>query len=228
MPFVYRYKDIFDDRYKYIGIVKGDTHAKLKRRIEQHRREEWFKRSEYYVDYMETKTICDAEAIEGSLIGKYETYKFYNKAKRNWGESSLFTISDDVWNEYGIESKQQLYRKTISALEKQVSDLIKVKAQVEKEVMEKRILEHTFIKDDLHTISFSAIESNLLEKIKLYDGWSLDCATKTSADKWAYRSNRLRSAIFILRDQILEMLVYSYSKEYQEDSKTRKIIEKGA
>lgn len=84
MPYVYRYMDVFDNKYKYIGIVKGDTYSNLTRRIKQHRKEVWFKNSEFEVDYIEVPTICDAEAIEGSLIGKYQTYKYYNKAKKNW------------------------------------------------------------------------------------------------------------------------------------------------
>lgn len=125
MPYVYRYKDLFDGRFKYIGIVKGDTYSTLERRIRQHRKDCWFKNSEFYVDYIEVPNRTDAEAIESSLIGKYETYNYYNKAKASWGESTLFSVDDDRWKEYGVESLQEIYRTSIYSIEEKIYKLLK-------------------------------------------------------------------------------------------------------
>lgn len=209
--------DVFDNKYKYIGIVKGDTYSNLTRRIKQHRKEVWFKNSEFEVDYIEVPTICDAEAIEGSLIGKYQTYKYYNKAKKNWGESTLFEICDNAWKVYGIESLQSIYRKTIDALSDVVSNLIMQKEQLEKECHR---LKDCLVIDDRMSDQclLSVIENDLKEKIELYEQFSIDCSTKTTADKWAYRANRLKSAIWIVKNAILERQYYGYSKEYREDN----------
>lgn len=220
MPYVYRYKDTFDGKYKYIGIVKGDTFACLLRRIKQHRKDEWFKNSEFNVDYIEVQTICDAEAIEGSLIGKYQTWRFYNKAKRRWGESTLFQVNDNLWKLFGIESLQAMYSESIKALSNNIAKLIETKQQLEKQTS---ALECCMITADNFGSScmLSAVESDLMEKINLYEDFASNCATKTIADKWAYRANRYKSAIAIIKEAVLERQRYSYSKEYREDSKIK-------
>lgn len=215
MPYVYRYKDLFDERYKYIGIVKGDTYNALVRRIKQHRKDDWFKNSEFFVDYIDVPTRSDAEAIESSLIGKYETYRYYNKAKASWGEATLFSIDDKKWMEYGIESLQIMYKKSIASMEEQFIKLLNKNKELNNR---NKILENFLLKSGMETVSFVAIKSSLIEKANLYDSYSIDCNTRTSADKWAYRSNRLRSAIGILESELLEHCYYGYSKEYREDS----------
>lgn len=214
MPYVYRYKDLYDEKFKYIGIVKDDSHNSLVRRIKQHRKDDWFKNSEYVVDYIKVPSRTDAEAIESSLIGKYETYKYYNKAKATWGESTLFSVDDNKWKKYGIESLQAIYRKGIESLEIKFNKLIKETNELKDE---NRILSKFVIKDGMHVVDYDVIEQSLKEKIDLYNSFAFDSTTKATAEKWAYRANRLLSLLCFLKYELLEHQVYSYSKEYKED-----------
>lgn len=222
MPYVYRYKDTFDDRYKYIGIVKGDTHNLLERRIKQHRKDDWFKSSQFYVDYIHVSTICDAESIEGHLIAKYETFKFYNVAKKKWGQSSLFDVEDEKFVEYGIESLQEMYRKQIEGMERDVQKIIKKKESLEAKLAKEYVIEHTAFQYGMNIVDFSEIKNDLLERSNLYESFSVDCSTRTSANKWAYRASRLRHAAFAVESAIMERLTYPYSDEYRDDSTSQK------
>ena len=219
MPYVYRYKDMIDGKYKYIGIVKGDTLKCLERRIKQHRKDDWMRFSEYLVTYIEVASICDAESIEGHLIALYETYNYYNKAKKNWGLSSLFSMEENGWTEYGVESLHALYEKQISGLEDRVTLLIAENKKYEKEKLELELLEHSLLKHGMESVPFYAIKQNIEEKIERFESWASECKAKTSANKWAYRANRMRYAIHLFEEEILERIYYAYSEEYREDSK---------
>lgn len=216
MPYVYRYRDMIDEKYKYIGIVKQDGMERLQRRIKQHRKDDWFKTADYYVDYVQVDSLCDAESLEGHFIATYETYKYYNIAKARWGKSSLYSSVDLTWREYGIESAHAIYEEQSKKLSARVNKLIDKKQEVEIEL--KKMAPYTVVDyDNVAHISFDVIREDLFEKINLYEDWASNSETKTSRHKWAYRANKLRSAVYIMESAIFDRVSYPYSKEYQED-----------
>lgn len=115
---VYRYVDQSDQITKYIGITcKQHKIRSLESRIKEHcKKDEWAK-GNFRVDYFSVNSQTDAEAFESHLIALYETYKFYNKAKADWGVSSFLPI-DITWNKYIT------YNKTFSFSSKRRDDFL--------------------------------------------------------------------------------------------------------
>lgn len=109
MAFVYRYTDNTDGIVKYIGISRNSE--TFKRRIKQHETDDVGKASKSWkIDYIVTKTMCDAQSLEGHFIAYYETYNYLNKAKCDWGllsyidESMIFG-----WTEYNKDTEDLLH-----------------------------------------------------------------------------------------------------------------------
>lgn len=98
MPYVYRYTDLDDNTVKYIGIIKNDTH--FPGRFDDHKRDKLAGRN-WKIEYIYVSTITDAEALEYHFIAFYQTYNWFNVAKRNGG---LCTFAPSVyefeWEEY--------------------------------------------------------------------------------------------------------------------------------
>lgn len=80
---VYRYTDLSDGIIKYVGIIHKGT---LKGRHIAHKYENWYKSSEYKLEYIKVRNRSEAEALESHFISKYRTDKWYNTAKCGWGE----------------------------------------------------------------------------------------------------------------------------------------------
>lgn len=100
MHIVYCYIDLIDNIVKYVGITK----RKLISRIKEHERdEEWVSLSKWKILYFNVKTKSESEAWESHLIAKYETFKFYNTAKRDWGLISEYNKIVPEWKVYSID-----------------------------------------------------------------------------------------------------------------------------
>ena len=99
MHIVYCYVDLKDDIIKYVGI----TSRKLDLRIQEHKKyEEWVAATEWKILYFEVNTKSESEAWESHLIAKYETYKWFNTAKKDWGLIKAFEKIYPVWKVYSI------------------------------------------------------------------------------------------------------------------------------
>lgn len=94
MAVVYRYKDLADDKIKYVGIVYGKSRT-LEQRIREHSRDDKFKNHIWLIEYFNVKSRTDAEALEGHLIALYETYEYLNVSKRKWGLSEYLPSEFD-------------------------------------------------------------------------------------------------------------------------------------
>jgi len=96
-PYVYRYIDKRDNKTKYVGIV---YRGNFKDRIARHKKDLWNGDSEWKIQYFQVVNRSEAEAIESHLIALYETHKYYNVAKSNWGINSYLPSFEDRWIDY--------------------------------------------------------------------------------------------------------------------------------
>lgn len=60
--------------------------------------EPWF----FRVDYIEVNNRTDAEFLESHFIAYYKTFKYFNIAKKNWGESDVYPKGKYKWKVYII------------------------------------------------------------------------------------------------------------------------------
>lgn len=99
MGYIYRYKDLKDNKIKYIGIVYGNKNS-IKTRHWQHKgKDKWCKLSDFeceYLDY-EVTNKTDLHLLEAHFIGKYKTFNYFNISKGDWGESNLIIDIPDNW-----------------------------------------------------------------------------------------------------------------------------------
>lgn len=83
MAWIYRYIDKNDGAVKYIGMTtRGD---RLLPRIQEHEWRDKWTLDQYDVEVASTHTRCDAEMLEAHYIAAYQTGKYFNKAKTDWG-----------------------------------------------------------------------------------------------------------------------------------------------
>lgn len=97
MAFVYRYIDLSANEVIYVGKVTKERdigYDPLRRRHEQHMREEWYKKNadNIVMQFIEVDTHADADIIETWLISQYGTGQLVNISKTGWGESKI-----DLW-----------------------------------------------------------------------------------------------------------------------------------
>ncbi len=96
---VYCYIDLQDDIVKYVGI----TSRKLSARVQEHKiNESWVNTTQWKILYFTVATKSESEAWESHLIALYETYKYFNTAKKDWGLIDLFRNTVPVWKIYSI------------------------------------------------------------------------------------------------------------------------------
>lgn len=94
-PCVYRYIDTTDNVVKYVGIVHK---SKLEKRLLAHaNNDKWALNGCWKVEYFECENRSEAEAFESHLIALYKTYKYYNKAKANWGINKYLPDVEKWW-----------------------------------------------------------------------------------------------------------------------------------
>ena len=134
MPFVYRYKDMLSERYKYIGIVKADGVPSLEARIKQHENDDWFTTSKWYIDYMTTANVAEAEAIESHLISLYHAE--FNKAKANWGTCSFIDIDDTLFVPFAMIDPKEKYQNQINKLKARIETLKSLERERKKKTAE--------------------------------------------------------------------------------------------
>ena len=100
MQCVYRFVDLEDDKVKYIGIIFGETRTLKQRTYEHTRYDDWCKRASWKVEYIDVSNRAEAESLESHFIALYDTGRFYNKAKSEWGVNSFLTGVQFQWDEY--------------------------------------------------------------------------------------------------------------------------------
>lgn len=105
---VYRYIDLIDNKIKYVGIVhKGDING----RMTVHKQDKWVNDGVWKVQYFECENRSEVEAFESHLIALYQTYKYYNKAKKNWGLNKYLPDVEDRWKDLTEEKYSDLETK---------------------------------------------------------------------------------------------------------------------
>ena len=100
--YVYRYIDTATSTVKYVGITNGKR--TIKKRVIEHKREDWYKNCNWIIEYFEVKNQSEAEAFESHLIALYKTYKWYNTMKVGWGINSFLPMQIDKWIKYDPDS----------------------------------------------------------------------------------------------------------------------------
>lgn len=94
-PCVYRYVDASTNVVKYVGIVYKSS---LERRIVAHmNNDNWANDACWRVEYFECENRSEAEAFESHLIALYETWRYYNKAKCDWGQNRFLPDIEKSW-----------------------------------------------------------------------------------------------------------------------------------
>lgn len=99
MKYIYRYIHLTDGIIKYVGIVHSENRS-LSQRINEHKRDYWYS-EDYKVEYIAFEDISksDLNALEGHYICEYETYKWFNESKNDWGKSKLASLYSNEWIE---------------------------------------------------------------------------------------------------------------------------------
>ena len=123
MGFIYRYTDLNDEIIKYVGIIWAENRS-LQQRINEHlKKDSWCWNVPYKVEYIEGNfSRTDAEYIEAHYISLYETYKYYNRTKSNWGISNYIPYKEDKWKYYDVVNFHILNEKC-NKLEEEVKEL---------------------------------------------------------------------------------------------------------
>lgn len=97
---VYRYIDTTINKVVYVGIITSkDRKRCLEDRLKEHRVKDRWATGSYSIDYFIVNSRTDAEAFESHFIAYYETYKVYNKAKKDWGVSDFLPVNVE-WKHY--------------------------------------------------------------------------------------------------------------------------------
>lgn len=109
MAFVYRYIDLESQEVVYIGKVKGEKDTwndPLRRRHEQHMRDEWYKKNadNLVMQFIEVDSHADADILETWLISQYGTGQLVNVSKTGWGKSGI-----DLWPQ--VTGKWRTYQR---------------------------------------------------------------------------------------------------------------------
>lgn len=108
MGYVYRFTDLEDNIYKYVGIVWSEK-RELSQRIYEHQMyDSWCIGRTWKIEYVETPPICsrtDAEYMEAHFISLFHTgvdENGFNVKKNGWGISS-FIPTEWNWREWDPE-----------------------------------------------------------------------------------------------------------------------------
>ncbi len=96
---VYRYVDASDGIVKYIGITKD-----LYRRSRQHEKDKLAGKN-WEINFIDGLTETEAKILESHFISKYDTGKYYNKAKTLDGMARFLDIPETQWRYYVPSNK---------------------------------------------------------------------------------------------------------------------------
>lgn len=100
--YIYRYTSKKDNIVKYIGIANN-----VIRRIKEHAKSDfWTVNEEFKIEQFECDTRSEAEAWESHLISLYDTSKYYNTFKKDWGLISFLKDIEPKWSV--VEEKKDL------------------------------------------------------------------------------------------------------------------------
>ena len=113
MPYVYKYVDDEDGICKYVGITGGGKSA-LRQRIYAHKGEEWTQGRRFAITCFRCDTRSEAEAFESHFIAEYETWKYFNSSKADWGINQWLSAVDVKWKP--IEDAVDFSQRTIDLL----------------------------------------------------------------------------------------------------------------
>ena len=107
MAYIYRYTDLVDGIIKYVGIVWGESRTLQQRLNEHERNDEWCFIRRWKIEYINVgiNNRTEAEFFESHFISLFQTNKYFNKAKNNWGVSDLIHCEEKDWVEYIPNSK---------------------------------------------------------------------------------------------------------------------------
>ncbi len=97
MGYVYKYTDVEDNIVKYVGIVWSKNRTLLQRVEEHQMYDEWCNGKKWKIEFLEIDNKTDCEGLEGHFISLYDTRKWYNKEKVNWGISSIYSMVNWQW-----------------------------------------------------------------------------------------------------------------------------------
>lgn len=134
MPYIYRYIDMKKEEVCYVGkvttydtddVLVGKNSNGLEKRHSQHKSEEWYKEigdENILLQYIALDNHTDADIFGTWLIQYYDTGQLYNKAKTNWGKSSidLYSCIFGRWRNFrqgAIENKEGIYKQLSSFAE---------------------------------------------------------------------------------------------------------------
>lgn len=93
MYYVYKYTAKETNIVKYVGIANIPE-----RRIKEHFKfDSWSTSESFIIEYFKVSTRSEAEAWESHLISLYNTGKYYNKSKKNWGIIASFVKINIQW-----------------------------------------------------------------------------------------------------------------------------------
>lgn len=126
MGYIYRYIDLADNIIKYVGIVWANNRTLQQRMQEHEKNDNWCFVRRWKVEYIETNinNRTEAEFFESHFITLYQTYKYFNIKKQNWGTSDLVQFSDNDWKEFNDDIyKENKHKNTIKRLEAQIEQL---------------------------------------------------------------------------------------------------------
>ena len=116
MGFVYKYTDIEDQIVKYVGIVWSENRTLLQRVKEHQMYDDWCNGKQWKIEYLDINNKTDCEGLEAHFISLYNTNKWYNKSKTNWGISNIYSMIEWKWKEFDyipedIEIKNRINRR---------------------------------------------------------------------------------------------------------------------
>lgn len=140
MAYVYRYIDLADNIIKYVGIVWSDNRTLKKRIMEHAQNDTWCRNRKWRIEYI-TEDITnrsEAEAFESHYISLFETDKYYNYAKADWGINRHLPKRND-WKVFAeddidqielLNQKIDLLTKEICILKSMIEDASIVKPKL--------------------------------------------------------------------------------------------------
>lgn len=210
MGYIYRYTDLADNIIKYVGIVWSENRS-LKKRIKEHEKDDWCKVRRWKIEYITTNinNRTEAEFFESHYISLYQTDKYYNIKKSNWGTSNLIPFTENDWEEYkddkSVVSNNLISNNQIKILQDKKLRLNTIISKLEEEVntLKTTLNQYKIIySENAYSVSANCLIEQINEKINLYDDWADESNTKTksSREKWANRSSGLRIAKGIIED----------------------------
>lgn len=100
MGYVYKYTDVDDGIVKYVGIVWSENRTLLQRLKEHQLYDWWCNGKQWKVEYLYVNNKTDCEGLESHFIALYNTDKWYNKNKTNWGISNVYSMIEWEWKEF--------------------------------------------------------------------------------------------------------------------------------